>query len=95
MLPAAERRQVVEGWNATERPYPAGACVHDLLAAQAARTPDSVAVSRRGERLTYGSWTSGRTGSPTRCGGAGGAGGPGGRVPPAHARNSWSPSWEC
>ncbi|HEV3050149.1 MAG TPA: AMP-binding protein, partial [Longimicrobium sp.] len=33
--------------------YPAGACVHDLFHAQAARTPEAVALSWRGERLTY------------------------------------------
>ncbi|HEX2207560.1 MAG TPA: AMP-binding protein, partial [Longimicrobium sp.] len=29
------------------------ACVHDLFRAQAARTPEAVALSWRGERLTY------------------------------------------
>ncbi|HET7459775.1 MAG TPA: amino acid adenylation domain-containing protein, partial [Longimicrobium sp.] len=53
LLPEAERRLVVEEWNATGRPYPAGVCVHDLFRAQAARTPTAVALSWRGERLTY------------------------------------------
>ncbi|HEX8271926.1 MAG TPA: amino acid adenylation domain-containing protein, partial [Longimicrobiaceae bacterium] len=53
MLSAAERTQLLAEWNATDRPYPAGERVHDLFAAQAARTPDAVAVSWRGERTTY------------------------------------------
>ncbi|HEU4885923.1 MAG TPA: amino acid adenylation domain-containing protein, partial [Longimicrobium sp.] len=49
-----ERRRVVEEWNATRRPYPTdGVRVHDLFHAQAARTPHAVALSWRGERLTY------------------------------------------
>ncbi|HYR12486.1 MAG TPA: condensation domain-containing protein, partial [Longimicrobium sp.] len=51
LLSAAERRRVVEDWNATDAGYPAGACVYDLFRAQAARTPEAVALSWRGERL--------------------------------------------
>jgi amino acid adenylation domain-containing protein len=54
MLPAAERTQVVEGWNATSANYPSDACVHELFEAQAARTPDAVAVSSEEGSLTYG-----------------------------------------
>ncbi|HEV3051100.1 MAG TPA: amino acid adenylation domain-containing protein, partial [Longimicrobium sp.] len=53
LLGEAERRRVVEEWNATDAGYPAGACVHDLVRAQAQRTPEVVALSWRGERLTY------------------------------------------
>ncbi|MEW5926223.1 MAG: amino acid adenylation domain-containing protein [Gemmatimonadota bacterium] len=53
LLSPAERARVLEEWNATGRAYPADACVHDLFAAQAARTPDAVAVSWRGEPTTY------------------------------------------
>ncbi|HEU4558483.1 MAG TPA: amino acid adenylation domain-containing protein, partial [Longimicrobium sp.] len=54
LLPEPERRLVVEEWNATARPYPTGGLrVHDLVRAQAARTPGAVALSWRGERLTY------------------------------------------
>ncbi len=53
VLDAAERARVLEEWNATERPYPAGLRVHDLFAAQAARTPAAVAVVHRGETVTY------------------------------------------
>ncbi|HEX6372561.1 MAG TPA: amino acid adenylation domain-containing protein, partial [Longimicrobium sp.] len=53
LLPEAERRLVVEELNATDRPYPRGACVHEMFRAQAARTPDAAALVWRGERLAY------------------------------------------
>ncbi|MEW5925955.1 MAG: amino acid adenylation domain-containing protein [Gemmatimonadota bacterium] len=53
LLDDAERARVLEEWNATDRAYPAGPCVHDLFAAQAALTPDAVAVSWRGAATTY------------------------------------------
>jgi amino acid adenylation domain-containing protein len=51
-LSAAERDEVLRACNATDRPRPA-ATVHALVSAQAARTPDAVAVEFRGERTTY------------------------------------------
>jgi amino acid adenylation domain-containing protein len=53
LLDAAERRTVVEEWNATDAAYPAGACIHELFEAQVERTPGAEAVSFEGERLTY------------------------------------------
>ena len=53
VLPGAERRQVVEGWNATDREYPAGDCLHERIEAQVARTPDAAALTVEGETLTY------------------------------------------
>ncbi|HEU4882537.1 MAG TPA: condensation domain-containing protein, partial [Longimicrobium sp.] len=53
LLPEAERGLVLQALNATERPYPRGACVHELFQAQAARTPDAVAVVFEGASLTY------------------------------------------
>ncbi|HEU4556897.1 MAG TPA: amino acid adenylation domain-containing protein, partial [Longimicrobium sp.] len=53
VLPEAERRIVVEEWNRTEAEYPAGACIHELFEAQAARTPGAVAVRFEEESLTY------------------------------------------
>jgi non-ribosomal peptide synthetase component F len=44
---------VLREWNATEAAYPREACVHELFEAQAARTPDAVAVVFEGERVTY------------------------------------------
>ncbi|HEU0076107.1 MAG TPA: amino acid adenylation domain-containing protein, partial [Longimicrobiaceae bacterium] len=47
-----ERAQVLEEWNGTAGSL-AEECVHELFAAQAARTPDAPAVSFAGETLTY------------------------------------------
>ncbi|HET9986429.1 MAG TPA: amino acid adenylation domain-containing protein, partial [Longimicrobiales bacterium] len=53
LLIGAERRRVLEEWNATAMPYPADARLVELVRAQAARTPDAVAVEFAGERLSY------------------------------------------
>ncbi|MFH8408847.1 amino acid adenylation domain-containing protein [Streptomyces sp. NPDC018019] len=52
VLDEAERHLLVEGWNATERPLPDGTFV-DLFRAQAARTPDAVALRCGSEAVTY------------------------------------------
>ncbi|HEV2733442.1 MAG TPA: amino acid adenylation domain-containing protein, partial [Longimicrobiaceae bacterium] len=52
LLRGAERAQVLEAWNATSAELPR-ACVHELVAEQARRAPDAVAVVARGESLTY------------------------------------------
>ncbi|HVY38155.1 MAG TPA: amino acid adenylation domain-containing protein [Polyangia bacterium] len=54
VLPSGERRQLLEEWNATAAEYPDAACIHDLIAAQAARTPEAVALELDGHLLTYG-----------------------------------------
>ena len=38
LLPEAERRQLLVGWNATAADYPQDACLHQLFAAQARKT---------------------------------------------------------
>ena len=48
MLPA----QLLE-WNQTDADYPRSSTIADLFAAQAARTPDAVAVIAHGRSLTY------------------------------------------
>ncbi|CAG7658024.1 non-ribosomal peptide synthetase [Actinacidiphila bryophytorum] len=52
LLTPAERYRVLEEWNGTGGRAPA-AGLAELLGAQAARTPDAVAVSCGDERLTY------------------------------------------
>ncbi|HVG11011.1 MAG TPA: amino acid adenylation domain-containing protein, partial [Thermoanaerobaculia bacterium] len=52
LLSVAEEHQLRD-WNATEAAYPAGACLHELITEQAARTPDALAVSFEGEALSY------------------------------------------
>ncbi|HEV7506854.1 MAG TPA: non-ribosomal peptide synthase/polyketide synthase [Thermoanaerobaculia bacterium] len=53
LLDEAERAQLLVDWNATARPVPSG-CVHEWIAAQAARTPEAVAVVFGSDLLTYG-----------------------------------------
>jgi amino acid adenylation domain-containing protein len=54
LLPDAERRLVVEEWNATEAGYPRERCIHQLFEAQVERTPDAVAVVFEEDALSYG-----------------------------------------
>jgi len=53
ILGQAERRQVLEQWNNTARPYPHELCVHELFEQQAARTPQAVALEFEGKSLSY------------------------------------------
>ncbi len=53
ILREAERRQIVAEWNDTKRAYPLDRCLHQLVAAQTARTPDAVALVFEGSTLTY------------------------------------------
>ncbi len=52
-LDDVEREQVVAEFNATAVTYPQNALLHELFAAQAARTPDAVALRFAGETLSY------------------------------------------
>ena len=52
LLRGAERAQVLEAWNATAVEYPR-ILLHDLVSAQAARTPRAVAVVFEDQSLTY------------------------------------------
>ncbi len=54
LLSKAEREQLLVGLNQTARVYEERACVHQLIAEQAARQPQTVAVSCGAEQLTYG-----------------------------------------
>jgi amino acid adenylation domain-containing protein/non-ribosomal peptide synthase protein (TIGR01720 family) len=53
VLPAAQRRTVVEEWNDTAVDYGPPATLGELFTAQAGRTPDAVAVRCDGRQLTY------------------------------------------
>ena len=52
LLEAAERHQVTAAWNDTAVARP-DACLHELIAAQVARTPGAVAVEDSESRITY------------------------------------------
>jgi amino acid adenylation domain-containing protein len=43
----------IHPWNSTSRDYPRGECVHQMVEAQARRTPDAIALSCGARRLTY------------------------------------------
>ncbi|HEX2036298.1 MAG TPA: MupA/Atu3671 family FMN-dependent luciferase-like monooxygenase [Chloroflexota bacterium] len=53
LLSEAQRRQLLVSWNQTQRAYAQDACIHHLVEAQAARSPQAVAVVGQGGELTY------------------------------------------
>src|SRR6185312_13175212 len=53
ILPEAERRQVIELFNATETAYPQDRLIHELFESQVERTPGAAAVVYEGQSLTY------------------------------------------
>jgi amino acid adenylation domain-containing protein/non-ribosomal peptide synthase protein (TIGR01720 family) len=53
MMSPAERHRVVAEWNDTARPCRRDQLLHQPFEAQAARTPDAVALKFRGAPLTY------------------------------------------
>ena len=53
LLRPAERRRIVEAWNATAADFPEQACIHHLFEAQVERTPHAPAVTWQGSTLTY------------------------------------------
>lgn len=53
LLDEDEARGLLVEWNDTAFDYPRDACIHELFEAQAARTPDAVALVSEDERLTY------------------------------------------
>ena len=53
ILTDAERHQILEEWNATTVEYPLDVCIHELVEAQARRTPDATALIFEDQRLTY------------------------------------------
>jgi len=53
LLSAAERRLLLETWNATAEPLPQDR-VHDLVAARAAAAPDAAALVAEGAVVSYG-----------------------------------------
>lgn len=52
LLDGSERERILVTWNDTAQPLPQGS-IPELFQAQAARTPDAVAVSTEGTELTY------------------------------------------
>jgi amino acid adenylation domain-containing protein/non-ribosomal peptide synthase protein (TIGR01720 family) len=54
LLTDQERQQILTDWNATRTNYAPGRCLHELVEAQAERTPERVAVVFEDSFLTYG-----------------------------------------
>jgi amino acid adenylation domain-containing protein len=54
LLTDAERRQLLVQWNNTKVDYPASTSIHEPFEAQAARTPDRVALVFERQTLSYG-----------------------------------------
>ena len=52
-LKVEDRRQLLDGWNETEREYPSPFSIHQLFRAQAARTPHAPAVLHPSATLSY------------------------------------------
>jgi amino acid adenylation domain-containing protein len=52
LLSAAQRQQLVE-WNDTAEVFAGESCLHELILAQAVRTPDAPAVVCEGDGITY------------------------------------------
>ncbi|HEY0607598.1 MAG TPA: amino acid adenylation domain-containing protein, partial [Herpetosiphonaceae bacterium] len=53
ILDAHERRQLILDWNQTQANYALDMCVHELVEAQVARTPEAIALVFEGQTLTY------------------------------------------
>ncbi len=53
LLDAAERQQLLEGFNSNRSSHPADLTLHGMFEAQAARTPDAVATVDGETRLSY------------------------------------------
>jgi aspartate racemase len=54
LFSSAERAQLLVEWNRTGRTYGGSQCIHELIEAQAERSPDAVAVVFEQTQLTYG-----------------------------------------
>ncbi|MEM9273748.1 MAG: amino acid adenylation domain-containing protein [Cyanobacteria bacterium P01_F01_bin.143] len=53
LLTAAEKQQILVDWNDTKVEFPEQLCFHQIFEAQAAKTPDNIALIFEQEKLTY------------------------------------------
>lgn len=53
LLTSREKHQLLVEWSASQAPNPSDLCVHQLFAAQAERTPDTIALIYENQHLTY------------------------------------------
>ncbi|QBF27506.1 amino acid adenylation domain-containing protein [Pseudomonas tructae] len=54
LLQAGEQLQTLAEWNPATRDWPVTGSLHGLIAAQAARRPEAIALSFQGQQLSYG-----------------------------------------
>jgi amino acid adenylation domain-containing protein len=54
LLTDAEREQLIVGWNATHANVPLQTCFQQMFEEQVAKTPERVAASHAGKKITYG-----------------------------------------
>ena len=54
LLSESMRHQIAVAWNATGSEYPRERCIDELVAAQAERTPEAVAVLHHDQAISYG-----------------------------------------
>ncbi|MGA3706605.1 amino acid adenylation domain-containing protein, partial [Ralstonia nicotianae] len=53
VLPETERHQQIDGWNRTQAAYASASTLPGLVEAQAARTPEAIAVEHGASKLSY------------------------------------------
>ncbi|KAG0195241.1 hypothetical protein BGX28_001877, partial [Mortierella sp. GBA30] len=53
VVPAEERKMLLQDWNATQDLKPDGVCLHQLFEQQVERTPDAIALVHEDESMTY------------------------------------------
>ncbi len=53
LLTEPERKQLLVDWNNTSASFPQDQCIHELFEAQAAKTPQAVALVHEDSRLSY------------------------------------------
>lgn len=53
IVPEEERHKILVDWNSPKVEYPNEKCIHELIEAQAEKTPDNVAAIFETEHLTY------------------------------------------
>ena len=53
ILAPEDRERILVSWNDTSEDYPSDSALHEILAGQAAKTPDAIALVAGGTQLTY------------------------------------------
>jgi aspartate racemase len=53
LIPEGELQRLLVEWNDTARPYPADRCIHELVEAQVAKTPQAAAAETVSQKITY------------------------------------------